>query len=80
MLVKAAKRTLALMFTTTDIHRRLDELESERMLASLIGLSADKAYMAELHNEIDATRDAYVGAAVTEIASLRAELSGPQLG
>ena len=32
--------------TTTDIHQRLEELESERMLASLIGLSTDPAYMA----------------------------------
>jgi hypothetical protein len=68
------------MFTTTDIHQRLDELESERMLASLSGLSADQTYMADLRTEIDATRDAYVGAAVTEIASLRAELSGPLYG
>jgi hypothetical protein len=68
------------MFTTTDIHQRLEELQSERMLASLIGLSTDQAYMADLRTEIDATRDAYVGAAVTEIASLRAELSGPLYG
>ena len=68
------------MFTTTDIHQRLEELESERMLASLVGLSADPAYMSDLRNEIDATRDAYVGAAVTEIASLRAELDGPLFG
>jgi hypothetical protein len=68
------------MTTTTDIHRRLEELESERMLASLIGLSTDPAYMSDLRHEIDATRDAYVGAAVTEIASLRAELFGPLYG
>ena len=68
------------MTATTDIHRRLEELETERMLASLIGLSTDPAYMADLRNEIDAMRDAYVGAAVTEIASLRAELSGPLFG
>jgi hypothetical protein len=36
--------------------------------------------MADLEDEIAAARSAYVGAAVTEIASLRAELSGPQLG
>ena len=68
------------MTTTTDIHRRMEELESERMLASLMGLSANPAYMADLKTEIDAVRDAYVGAAVTEIASLRAELSAPLLG
>ena len=66
--------------TTTDIHQRLEELESERMLASLSGLSTDPGYMADLKNEIDAARDAYVGAAVTEIASLRGALSGPQFG
>lgn len=30
--------------------------------------------------EIEVLRDAYVGAAVTEIATLRAQLSGPQVG
>jgi hypothetical protein len=33
-----------------------------------------------LFGEIEATARAYVGAAVTEIATLRAELSGPQVG
>ena len=65
---------------TTDMHRRLEELESERMLATLMGLSRDPAYMADLRGEIDQVRDAYVGAAVTEIASLRGELSGPLYG
>lgn len=36
--------------------------------------------MAGLDEEIAATRHAYVGAALTEIATLRAQLSGPQLG
>ena len=74
------RSTLSPMFTTTDIQQRLEELESERMLASLVGLSADPAYMSDLRSEIDATRDAYVGAAVTEIASLRGQLSGPLYG
>jgi hypothetical protein len=80
MLAPGPESTLGPMLNTTDIQRRLDELESERMLASLIGLSTDPAYMTDLRNEIDVTRDAYVGAAVTEIASLRAELSGPLYG
>jgi hypothetical protein len=33
--------------------------------------------MANLDEEIETTARAYVGAAVTEIATLRAELSGP---
>jgi hypothetical protein len=38
--------------------------------------------IAELHDpqEIAETRAAYVGLAVTEIATLRAEVSGPQVG
>jgi hypothetical protein len=66
--------------TALDIQNHLGELESERMLASLMGLSEDPAYMADLTDEITAARHAYVGAAVTEIATLRAELSGPQVG
>jgi hypothetical protein len=74
------RSTLSPMLTTTDIQQRLDELESERMLASLVGLAADQAYMSDLRNEIDATREAFVGAAVTEIATLRGQLSGPLFG
>jgi hypothetical protein len=66
--------------TAIDIQNHLGELESERMLASLLGFSDDPAYMADLTVEITAARHAYVGAAVTEIATLRAELSGPQWG
>lgn len=58
----------------------LQELEAERILASLEGLARNPAYMADLTDEIAATRHALVGAAVTEIATLRAELSGPQYG
>jgi hypothetical protein len=38
------------------------------------------AYMADLEEEIATLRNVYVGAAVTEIASLRGELFGPQEG
>ena len=66
--------------TAIDIQNHVAELESERMLASLVGLANDQAYMADLNDELAAARHAYVGAAVTEIATLRAELSGPQWG
>jgi hypothetical protein len=65
--------------SAADLHKQIRELESERMQASLEGLT-DPAYMTDLTDEIGMTRHAYVGAAVTEIASLRAQLSGPQLG
>lgn len=44
------------------------------------GLVADSAYLADLDDEIAVTQSAYVATAVTEIATLRAELAGPQVG
>jgi hypothetical protein len=64
----------------TEVHIRLQELQAERALASIEGLASDSVYMADLDHEIAATRSAYLGAAVTEIATLRAQLSGPQTG
>jgi hypothetical protein len=66
--------------TATDVKRHLDLLHEERLLAIEIGLSTDGAYMADLDQEIAACKAAYVGAAVTEIASIRAELSGALVG
>jgi hypothetical protein len=63
-----------------EIHTHLLELQAERALASIEGLAVNSAYMADLEGEIEATTCAYVGAAVTEIATLRAEVSGPQVG
>jgi hypothetical protein len=63
-----------------ELQMRLKELQAERLLASSAGLAADGAYMADLKDEIAEVRAAYVGAAVTEIATLRAELFGPQVG
>lgn len=63
-----------------EIQLRLKELQTERLLASSEGLAANAAYMADLEDEIAGLSAAYVGAAVTEIATLRAALSGPQVG
>lgn len=43
-------------------------------------LGSEPAYMADLEDEILVTEAAYVAAAVTEIASLRARLAGEQWG
>ena len=67
-------------FTATEVKRHLDLLHEERQLAVEIGLAADGAYMADLEEEITACRAAYVGAAVTEIATMRASLSEPLVG
>ena len=64
----------------TDIRSQLQLLETERALALDAGLGNDVAYMADLREEIAATRHAYVGSAVVEIASFRAQLSGTQCG
>ena len=66
--------------TATDVKHHLDLLHEERQLAVEIGLASDGAYMADLEDEIAACRAAYIGAAVTEIATMRAELSGPLIG
>jgi hypothetical protein len=58
----------------------LQRLQAERAQAWFAGLIGDSAYIADLDDEIAATRIVYVGAVVTEIAVLRAELSGPQIG
>jgi hypothetical protein len=63
-----------------EIQIRLKELQVERRLAASEGLAANSLYMADLEDEIAEVSTAYVGAAVTEIATLRAALSGPQVG
>jgi hypothetical protein len=68
------------MTCAIEIHTHLLELEAERALASIEGLAVDSAYMADLDGEIAATTRANVAAAITEIATFRAELSGPQVG
>jgi hypothetical protein len=68
------------MTTAIDIHTHLLELQAERALASIEGIAVNFVYMADLDGEIEVTARAYVGAAVTGIATLGAELSGPQIG
>jgi hypothetical protein len=66
--------------TTTEILTRLDSLAEERAAARAWGADSIPAYLEDLEREIDHYNGAYVGAAVTEIASFRASLSGPQVG
>ena len=69
--------------TTTSaasLRQRLQELAQERAIAGLTGLEDNELYMADLREEIAAVRSAYVGAAVTEIAGLRAAFDGPLFG
>jgi hypothetical protein len=63
-----------------DARLELHRLQAERLDATDAGLHANAAYMADLETDIETSRVAYVALAVTEIATLRAELSGPQVG
>jgi hypothetical protein len=53
------------------------ELEAERALAEATGVASIDRYIDDLDWELDAWRQVYTAAAVTEIASLRARLDGP---
>ena len=66
--------------TAIDIQNRLHRLHAERALAARKPYETVAIHLADLDEEIQATSDAYVGAAVTEIATLRAELFGRQVG
>ena len=66
--------------SATDLHHRLRLLALERHEAQHAGLLDCLEYRRDLEEEMAECRAAYVGAAVTEIATLRAALSGPQVG
>jgi hypothetical protein len=59
---------------------RLIQLQAERAAAREAGLGEIDAYMADLDAELEGHRAVYAAAVVTEIATLRGELFGPQTG
>ena len=63
-----------------DLHNQLLELRAERALAEETGVARIASYMDDLERDIARSLAAFVGAAVTEIASMRAQLGGPQFG
>jgi len=66
--------------SATDARTRLHRLEAQRLDAIDAGLGENAVYMTELQHDLAASRAAYVGLAITEIATLRAQLDGPQVG
>lgn len=62
--------------TAAEMREHLQLLRLERAIAD----TADAVYVSDLDEEIATTQTAYVGAAVTEIASLRGQLSGQARG
>jgi hypothetical protein len=63
-----------------DMQVYLWQLTAERLDATEAALADNALYMRELDDDLTAAREAFVGLAVTEIATLRGELSGPQVG
>ena len=66
--------------SASEVRSRIFALEAERLEAIEAGLGSNATYMRDLDTELDASRVAYVGMAVTEIASFRAQLDGPLRG
>jgi hypothetical protein len=68
------------MTAALEARTTLRRLEAERLDAVEAGLGENALYMTDLENDIEASRARYVGLVVTEIATLRAQLGGPQVG
>jgi hypothetical protein len=66
--------------TASEARDHVAELEAERALAIATGVDEIDSYMSDLDAELRIWRRLYVTSAVTEIATLRAELFGPQRG
>jgi hypothetical protein len=66
--------------TAAEVRSHLAQLEVERSVALDTGVAEIAPYMADLEEEIEFCRQLYVMSAVVEIATLRAEMSGPQIG
>jgi hypothetical protein len=66
--------------TATAARLQLQRLQAERLDAVEAGLGENDLYMTDLDSDIEASRVAYVAIAVTEIASLRGQLSGRHEG
>jgi hypothetical protein len=68
------------MMTASDLRLELGRLMAERLDAAEAGLGSNALYMRDLEDDLAAAREAYVGLAVTELASLRGALSGRASG
>ena len=66
--------------TAIDARARLERLVTLRVEVARAARAEDAEVIRRLCEDVDASRDAFVGLAVGEIASFRAQLSGPQVG
>ena len=66
--------------TAVDLRGYVARLEAERAVALTAESRGIDAYVSDLEEELELCRALYEISAVTEIATLRGELSGRQLG
>ena len=66
--------------TAAEALERLRALQFELAIAGPAGLLDDDDYLQDIEEDIATSEEVYVGLAVTEIATLRAELTAPMLG
>ena len=66
--------------TATDARTELRRLTAERLDAVEAGLDGNDLYMSALEQDLAAARAAFVGLALTEIATFRAQLGGADHG
>ena len=66
--------------TAVEARKHIRELEAERAAAVVHDAIGIDAYRRDLNTEIETWRNYFVTAAVTEIATLRAELDGANAG
>ncbi|HEY6762053.1 MAG TPA: hypothetical protein VI318_21310 [Baekduia sp.] len=66
--------------SVAELHQELRLLQLEWLDAKEVGLTECEKYRRDLMGDLEECRAAYVGAAVTEIAALRADLSGCLVG
>jgi 8-oxo-dGTP pyrophosphatase MutT (NUDIX family) len=66
--------------SAAELHKRLRLLQLERLEARDIGLTECEIYRRDLEREMAACHAAYVGAVVTELATLRGEIFGRGTG
>jgi hypothetical protein len=66
--------------TASDARRELERLSAERVETIEAGRGRQRNLDARIEQELSAARSAYIGLAVTEIATLRGELWGRPIG
>ena len=66
--------------TAAEARDRVADLQAERALAQESGIADVAAYIEDLDDELEFGRHRFTLAAVTEIASLNADLFGPNQG